>query len=199
MKRFAVFTAVLLLSGTAVAQPKAESQAPARDTTQGPVKAEEFSPVQTVNVSIGQAKLIKINRMIGDIQMSVNNVVRASVMGDKGILSVTGVSPGATDLVIVNQYSEVIYIARVNVSAGLQSEEDNPPHIVRTYGWTDTSKKSGGNSLVTIVNGDSKGGNSNDPSPDFIERYCSSSGCSQPLSPASQGAGLDATDPRKRN
>ncbi|MES5483563.1 pilus assembly protein N-terminal domain-containing protein [Bradyrhizobium sp. INPA03-11B] len=196
MKRFACFVAAVLLSSTALAQPQSQSQTPARTPDQGPVKAEEFSPVQTIEVGIGQAKLIRLNRLIGDVQTSVNNVVRTSVMGDKYMVSVTGVSPGATDVVIVNQYSEVIYIARVNVSGGLQSDDD-PPHIVRTYGWTPTDKKNGGNSLVNIVNGDAKGGGNNNDAPDFVERYCSASGCSLPLSRGTQGAGLDAANPIK--
>lgn len=194
MKRFALLAALTLFSAAVSAQPKSEVTT-ARDPVQGPVTAEEFAPAQIVSVALGEAKIIKFNRMVGDVQTSVNNVVRTAVMGDKFILSVTGVSPGSTDLVVVNQYSEVIYLARVNVSGGLKADEQ-PSHIVRTYGWSDAGSKKGGNSIVTVVNGDSKGTN-NDPSPDFIERYCSQSGCSQPLNRAAQGAGLDRADPLK--
>ncbi|WP_076859453.1 pilus assembly protein N-terminal domain-containing protein [Bradyrhizobium mercantei] len=175
-----------------------QAQTTAKDPSQGaPMKGEIISAVEQVKVGLGQAKLIKFNRMIGDIQASVNNVVRSSVLGDKFLLSVTGVSPGATDLVVVNQYGDVMYIAHVTVSPGLDQTQGDAPHIVRTYGWSE-AKKSGGNSIVTIVNGDSKGGGNSDSSVDFVERSCNSTGCSQPISPAAQAAGLDQTDPQKQ-
>lgn len=196
MKRFALFAALMLLSNAAFAQPQSEiTTARDPDARNGPMKGEVIAPVEQVNLALGTAKLIKFNRMIGDVQTSVNNIIRASVLGDKVLLSVTGVSPGSTDLVVVNQYGEVMYLVRVNVSGGLQADEQ-PPHIVRTYGWSDAGAKKGGNSIVTVVNGDSKGTN-NDPSPDFVERYCSASGCSQPLNRGAQGAGLDKADPLK--
>lgn len=195
MKRLAVALglALALVTILPVFAQSPEDRGPI-DKPQAPIQSEIISPAEVVNIAIGEAKLIKFNRMVGEVQTSVNNIIRSSVMPDKYLLSITGVSPGVTDLIVVNQYSDVIYLARVNVSAGLQAD-NKPPHIVRTYGWSDPGGKKGGNSIVTIVNGDSKGNGNSDQNPDFVERYCSSSGCSQPLNRAAQGAGLDRTDP----
>ncbi|MGY2983810.1 pilus assembly protein N-terminal domain-containing protein [Bradyrhizobium sp. USDA 4508] len=174
----------------------AQAQTTARDPAQGPMKGEVISPVEQLNVALGEAKLIKFNRMIGDVQTSVNNVVRQSVLADKFLLSVIGVSPGATDLVVVNQYGDVMYIAKITVSPGLETDGE-APHIVRMYGWSE-AKKGGANfgTVLNITNGDSKGGNG-EPAADYVETFCTSTGCSQPISRGAQGAGLDTANPMK--
>ncbi|WP_253592058.1 pilus assembly protein N-terminal domain-containing protein [Bradyrhizobium elkanii] len=193
MKQFlsALPLVLLILSSPVLAQSTT-----ARDPSpQGPGKGEVISAVEQLHIAPGQAKLIKFNRMIGDIQTSVNNVVRSSVLGDKFLLSVTGVSAGSTDLIVVNQYGDVMYIGHVTVSPGLETDGD-VPHIVRMYGWSE-GKRGAANfgTIVNITNGDSKAAGA--PTSDYVEIYCSSTGCGQPISRGNQGAGLDATDPQK--
>ncbi|MGY3575505.1 hypothetical protein ACVMB1_002709 [Bradyrhizobium sp. USDA 4504] len=194
MKQFlgALPLVLLILSSPVLAQSTT-----ARDPSpQGPGKGEVISAVEQLNIAPGQAKLIKFNRMIGDIQTSVNNVVRSSVLGDKFLMSVTGVSAGATDLIVVNQYGDVMYIGHVTVSPGLEADGD-APHIVRMYGWSDTKKGSANfGTILNITNGDSKG-TAGEPTANYVEMYCSSTGCGQPISRGNQGAGLDTTDPQK--
>ncbi|MEY9807014.1 pilus assembly protein N-terminal domain-containing protein [Bradyrhizobium elkanii] len=194
MRFFSAALALALIISPVFAQN--QNQGP-RNQPEEPMNGEVISPVETIRLVPGQAKLIKFNRMIGDVQTSVNNVVRASVLGDKVLLSIAAVSAGATDMTVVNQYGEMMYIVRVIVSPGLSADGEEP-HVIRTYGWSETKKSSSNNgTVINITNGDSKT-DAGQP-PDFVDRLCSSTGCSQPLNPAGLAAGLDKTDAMKRN
>jgi hypothetical protein len=114
MKRFALVA--MLLCGSAYAQPQ-QHQVP-----------EVIQPDDTIEVGVGEPKILRFPAAFKDISMAIKGVADIVPEGDRQI-TVTGLTTGQTTLFVKDEKGTVLYTAMIAVSASTA-----PGHMVKVYG-----------------------------------------------------------------
>jgi hypothetical protein len=158
MKRFALVA--MLLCGCAYAQPQ-QHQVP-----------EVIQPDDTIEVGVGEPKILRFPAAFKDISMAIKGVADIVPEGDRQI-TVTGLTTGQTTLFVKDEKGTVLYTAMIAVSASTA-----PGHMVKVYGQK------------TIQRGVAK------PGTEFDAFLCTGTGCGRvnpDLEPAPTGVAISET------
>ncbi|MFK4725841.1 hypothetical protein ABIE89_006941 [Bradyrhizobium niftali] len=166
MKQFAVAAFLACLATGALAQP------------------EEIVTDDVISMVVGQEKVLGFPKDISEIRIVNNGIVKAQSHTSKTFL-LTAIGPGVTNVFFSgNGNGSERYHARVIVGPAMYPDKE-PGHVVRMYGWAPAQKEGQrGGVSVTINNSDNQNAGASEQ-PDFVARYCSPTGCGEPMPPAS--------------
>lgn len=155
---------------------------------------EEVLHEEVVSLIVGQEKLLRFSKDVTHITVITEDVVLAKPHSTR-LVALTGVAPGATNMIILGAGGQQLYHAQVVVGPAAFADRE-PGHIVRIYGGAPPPRAGGAGGGGTTVN-INNGGNQNTGAAatqreDYVARYCSPTGCGNPIEPPPPNQKKDA-------
>jgi len=174
MKQFMVGALFACLGTTALAQP------------------EEIQTENVISMVVGQEKVFGFSKDVSEIRILSEGIVKAMSHTSKTI-ALTATGPGVTNVFFYGPGNDgERYHARVIVGPAMFPDKE-PGHVVRIYGWAPPAQKDSqrGGLSININNGGNQNAGASQGQPDFVARYCSPTGCGEPMPPAAAIAAQD--------
>jgi hypothetical protein len=152
---------------------------------------DEIETDKSVSMVVGQEKVLEFPKDISEIRIANIGIVKAQTHTSRTIL-LTAIGPGVTNVFFSGDGNGgERYHTRVIVGPAMYPDKE-PGHVVRIYGWSAPSKESQrGGVSININNGANQNAGAPQGQPDFVARYCSETGCGEPMQPAAATAAED--------
>ena len=178
MKQFLVASLFACLATTAVAQP------------------EEIQTDNVISMVVGQEKVVTFSKDVSEVRILNDGIVKALTYTNRTMI-LTAVGPGETNVFFYGDGNDgERYRTRVIVGPAMHADT-TPGHVVRIYGWAPPQREAQrGGLAININNAGNQNAGASKGQPDFIARYCSETGCGEPMPTAAEiaaGAAQDRT------